>query len=170
MGSPYRLFRGYFCVTIEIAARLDGRSFIRFVRGIHSIDSHAAEVDESLGTGIARNIEDVLRALTVGSKEFIPASGLPDQGGAMKYEIASFNGFKQRAQVKQICLKNFQWKFPQPFRLLRVSNHSADVDSLFRGKPFHQTAPDETGSACHECSESADLHSISPADPDKIHS
>ena len=87
IGSPNRILSGYFCVTIEIAARLDGCCFIRVVRRIPSIDSYAAEVDESLSTGMARNIENVLRALNVDSKEFIPASGLPDQGEDLREEI-----------------------------------------------------------------------------------
>jgi hypothetical protein len=46
-------------------------------------------VDEFFDSGLARNLEDVLRTLNIGSKEFIPVSGLPDQGGTMKYKIAS---------------------------------------------------------------------------------
>src|SRR4030042_6037419 len=89
MSGPYRLLRGNLCVAIEIPARLVGRGFICSVWRIHSIHGHTAKVDKFFDSGLARNLEDVLGALNIGSQEFIPVSGLPDKGGTMKYKIAS---------------------------------------------------------------------------------
>jgi hypothetical protein len=95
MSGPHGLLRGNFCVAIEIPARLVGRGFICSIRRIHSIHSHAAKVDEFFDSGVARNLEDVLSPFNIGSKKFIPVSGLSDHGGTMKYKIASIDRFTQ---------------------------------------------------------------------------
>src|SRR4030042_4745176 len=88
MSGPHRLLRGNLCVAIEIPARLVGCGFICSVWRIHSIHGHTAKVDEFFYSGFARGYENVFRTLHIGSKEFITVSGLPDQGGTMKYKIA----------------------------------------------------------------------------------
>jgi hypothetical protein len=112
MNGPHGFFRSDLCVAIEIPARLVGRGFVASVWWVHSVYGHAAEVDESSNCFVARNPEDVLGPFNIGSIEFIPGPGLPDEGGTMKHKVASIDCFSQRGQIKQICLNDLQWMFP----------------------------------------------------------